>query len=248
MTAHSIASAQSRFPIKNYILNALPEEDFNRLLPHLTVVELIHGQILYRPDEPIEHVYFPNNSTVSIVAMTADGQCVESAVIGREGMAGINVLMGVDAMPNEIIIQLTGDAMQMSTAVIREEFRRSGAMQNLLMRFTHALMIQIGQTTLCNRLHSIDERLSKWLLMSHDRAASDELKLTQEFISFMLGANRARVTMSAIALQNAGFIKYARGNITVTDREGLENFTCACYKGVKEEYDRFTEIIRSGNN
>jgi len=239
MTLNSTALVRSPSTIKNYILNALPEEDFKRLLPHLTVVELPHGQFLYRPDEPIEYVYFPNNSTASVVAMTADGQCVESAVIGREGMAGINVLMGVDSMPNEIIIQLSGDAMQMSTAAIREEFKRGGAMQDLLMRFMHALMIQIGQTTLCNRLHSTDERLSRWLLMCHDRVDSDQLKLTQEFISIMLGANRARVTMSAISLQNAGFIKYARGNITVTNRKGLENFTCACYKGVKEEYDRF---------
>lgn len=203
------------------------------------VVEIFQGQILYGPDEPIEHVYFPNDSTVSVVAMTADGQCVESAVIGLEGMAGINVLMGVDSMPNEIIIQIGGGAMQMTTAAIRKEFKRSGAMQDLLLRFTHALMIQIGQTTLCNRLHSIDERLSRWLLMCHDRSASDQLKLTQEFISIMLGANRARVTMSAIALQNAGFIKYARGNITITNRAGLENFTCACYKAVREEYGRY---------
>lgn len=239
MTASSNHRTQSRFAIDNYILNALPEEDFSRLLPELRAVELPHGQILYAPDEAIEHVYFPNNSTASIVAMTADGQCVESAVIGREGMAGINVLMGVEAMPNEVIVQLGGDALQMSTAAIRREFKRGGAMQDLLLRFTHALMIQIGQTTLCNRLHSIDRRLSRWLLMCRDRAASDQLKLTQEFISIMLGANRARVTMSAIALQNAGFIKYTRGSIVITDREGLENFTCACYKSVKEEYDRY---------
>lgn len=239
MTANSNYSTQSRSAIKNYILKTLPEDDFDRLTPELKAVELLQGQILYAPDEAIEHVYFPNNSTVSVVAMTTDGQCVESAVIGREGMAGINVLMGVDAMPNEIIIQLGGDALQMTTAAVRREFKRGGAMQDLLLRFTHALMIQIGQTTLCNRLHSIDRRLSRWLLMCHDRAASEQLKLTQEFISIMLGANRARVTMSAIALQNAGFIKYARGNIVITDRTGLEKFTCACYKGVKEEYDRF---------
>ena len=239
MTANSIDAPQPRVSIKNYILNALPEANFKRLLPELKSVEISHGQILYAPDEPIEYVYFPNDATVAVVAMTADGQCVESAVIGREGMAGINVLMGVDAMPNEVIVQLGGAALQMTTAAVREEFRRGGAMQDLLLRFTHALMIQIGQTTLCNRLHSIDERLSRWLLMCRDRAASDRLKLTQEFISIMLGANRARVTLSAIALQNAGFIKYARGNITITDRAGLENFTCACYKSVREEYARY---------
>jgi CRP-like cAMP-binding protein len=230
---------QTRLSTKNYILNALPEEDFNRLLPDLTLVKLPHGQILYGPDEPIEYVYFPNNSTVSVIAITADGQSVESGVIGREGMAGINVLMGVDSMPNEIIIQLADDALRMTTAAVRREFKRGGVFQDLLLRFMHALMIQIGQTTLCNRLHSINERLSRWLLMCHDRSETDELKLTQEFLAIMLGANRPRVTMSAIELQSAGFIKYSRGSIIITDREGLEGFTCACYKSVKEEYDRY---------
>ncbi len=176
---------------------------------------------------------------VSVVAMTADGQCVESGVIGREGMAGINVLMGVDSMPNENIIVLADGALRLSTATIRREFKRGGALQDLLLRFMHALMIQIGQTTLCNRLHSTDVRLSRWLLLCHDRSETNELKLTQEFLSIMLGSQRASVAMSAIALQSAGFIKYSRGNITITDREGLEDFTCACYQAVKQEYDRF---------
>lgn len=232
-------STQPRFSIKNYILNALPEEDFNRLLPDLTPVKLPHGQILYRPDEPIEYVYFPNNSVISVVAITADGQCVESGVIGREGMAGFNVLMGVDSMPNENIIQLADGALRMSTAAVRREFKRGGALHDLLLRFMHALMIQIGQTTLCNRLHSTDQRLSRWLLICHDRSETNEMKLTQQFLAIMLGADRARVTMSAIALQSAGYIKYSRGTIVVTDREGLEDFTCACYQSVKQEYDRF---------
>jgi len=236
---NSNPSTQSRLSTKNYILNALPEEDFNRLLPDLTPVKLPHGQILYRPDEPIEYVYFPNNSVLSVVAITADGQSVESGVIGREGMAGVNVLMGVDSMPNENIIQLADGALRMSTAAVRREFKRGGALHDLLLRFMHALMIQIGQTTLCNRLHSTDQRLSRWLLICHDRSETNEMKLTQEFLAIMLGADRARVTMSAIALQNAGYIKYSRGNIVVTDREGLEDFTCACYQSVKQEYDRF---------
>ncbi|MBA4121511.1 MAG: Crp/Fnr family transcriptional regulator [Acidobacteria bacterium] len=236
---NSNPSTQSRLSTKNYILNALPEEDFNRLLPDLTPVKLPHGQILYRPDEPIEYVYFPNNSVISVVAITADGQSVESGVIGREGMAGVNVLMGVDSMPNENIIQLADGALRMSTAAVRREFKRGGALHDLLLRFMHALMIQIGQTTLCNRLHSTDQRLSRWLLICHDRSETDEMKLTQEFLAIMLGADRARVTMSAIALQSTGYIKYSRGNIVVTDREGLEDFTCACYQSVKQEYDRF---------
>ena len=198
----------------------------------LTPVELPHGLILYGPDEPIEYVYFPNDSMISVVAMTSDGQCVESCVIGREGMAGINVLMGVDSMPNENIIQLADGALRMSTAAVRRDFNRGGAFQILLLRFMHALMCQIGQTTLCNRLHVNDERLTRWLLLCNDRPETNELKLTQEFLSIMLGAQRATVTMSAIALQNAGFIKYSRGIITIIDREELENFTCDCYQSV----------------
>jgi len=232
-------SALSRLLVKNHILNALPEEDFNRLLPDLTLVKLTGSQILYRPDEPIEHVYFPNNSVLSVVAMTADGQCVESGIIGREGMAGINVLMGVDSMPNEIIILLAGDALRMSTAVVRREFKRGGALHDILLRFMHALMIQIGQTVLCSRLHTIEQRLSRWLLLCNERAEKNELKLTQEFLAIMLGVNRPSVTMSAIALQSAGYIKYSRGLIIITDREGLEDFTCACYQVIKQEYDRF---------
>ncbi len=228
-----------RLSTKNYILNALPEEDFNRLLPDLKPVYLPHGQVLYSPDEPIEYVYFPNNSVLSVVAITADGQSVESGVIGREGMAGINVLMGVDSIPNQNIIALADSALQTSTAAVRREFKRGEALHDLLLRFMHALMMQIGQTSLCNRLHANEERLSRWLLMCHDRSETNELRLTQEFLSIMLGANRSSVTMSAIALQNAGYIKYSRGLITVINRQGLEDFTCDCYQANKQEYDRF---------
>ncbi len=239
MPENSDSPTQMRLSTKNYILNALPEEDFNRLLPDLMLVKLPHGQFLYRPNEPIEYVYFLNNSMTSVVANTADGQSVESGVIGSEGMAGINVLMGVDSMPNQNIIALSGDALRMPTAVVRREFKRCEALHDLLLRFTHALMIQIGQTTLCNRLHTNEERLSRWLLMCRDRSETDELKLTQEFLAIMLGANRSSVTISAITLQSAGYIKYSRGLITVLDRQGLEDFTCHCYQAIKQEYDRF---------
>jgi len=154
-------------------------------------------------------------------------------------MAGFNVSMGVDSMPSENIIQIADGALRMSTAAVRREFKQGGAFQDLLLRFMHALMCQIGQTTLCNRLHVNDERLSRWLLLCHDRSETNELKLTQEFLSIMLGAQRATVTMSAIALQNAGFIKYSRGIISIIDRKGLEDFTCDCYQSVKQVYDRF---------
>ena len=238
MTTDSSHSAKSQNSTGNHILNALPPEDFERLLPDLEVMDMPSGKILYHPDEPIDYVYFPDTAMISVVTMTAEGQSVEAGVIGREGVAGFNILMGVDSMPNENIVQLPGSGRRLATATLKREFERGGALQKLALRFIHAVMIQLGQSTLCNRLHSNEERLSRWLLMSHDRATSNELKLTQEFLAIMLGANRATVTLSAIALQSAGYIKYARGQITVTNRCGLEDFTCVCYSAVKREYDR----------
>lgn len=239
MSENSSLSTQPRLSTQNCILNALPKEDFERLLPDLEEVNLALGQVIYRVEEPIEYVYFPNNAVISVIANTAEGQCVEVGVIGREGITGIDVLMGADSTLNENIIQYPDDALRINTAAIKKEFKRAGAFHDLSLRFIRLLMIQISQTALCNRLHTVEERLSRWLLMCHDRAEADELTLTQEFLGYMLGTNRATVTVSAIALQSAGFIKYSRGLITVVDRKGLEDFACDCYKTVKQEYDRF---------
>lgn len=228
-----------RLSTTNYILNALPDEDFERLLPDLEPIELKLGQVLYRPEEPIEYVYFPNNTMISVIAMTTKGQSAEIGIIGREGMCGMDVLMGSDSTLNEHIVQHPNGALRINTNAVRREFKRVGALHDLLLRFTRLMMIQIGQTALCNRLHTVDERLARWLLLCRDRSGTDELQLTQEFLSIMLGTNRATVTMSAIALQSAGFIKYARGHIVIKDREGLEDFTCECYQIVKKEYDQF---------
>ena len=238
MPKKTVSDNQSRPLTRNYILNNLPKEDFERLSPELEFLDMPHGKVLYRPEQLIDYVYFPNTSMVSIVNMTQQGQSVEAGTIGWEGMAGFNVLMGVDSMPNENVVQLSGDGLRMSTQVIKQEFQKNGAFKDLILHFIHALMVQMGQTSLCNRLHSNEERLSRWLLISHDRAASDELELTQEFLGVMLGSNRATVTLSAIALQSAGFIKYSRGRIKIIDRKGLENFTCDCYQAVKNEYNR----------
>ena len=227
----------SSLSTSNQILNALPRDEHERLLPFLESVKLTHGQIISRPHEPITHVYFPNHAMISVVSNLAQGQSVEIGVVGREGMSGIDVLMGVDSTPNESMVQLPDGALRMQTAVIREEFKRGGALQDLLMRYTRTLLIQVSQSAVCNRLHSVVERLSRWLLMSQDRAESDDLPLTQEFIAMMLGTRRSGVTEAAIALQGDGYIRYWRGHITILDRPGLEDFTCECYAIIKAEFD-----------
>ncbi len=239
MPEDSSASTQSRLSTNNLILNALPEEDFKRLLPDLESVKLKLGQVLYRTEDLISHVYFPDNSMVSVIAMTAEGQCAEVGVIGREGIIGMDALLGADSTLNENIVQHADGALRININAIKTEFKRTGALHDLLLRFTHLLMIQISQTALCNRLHSLEERLARWLLLCRDRTGTDELQLTQEFLAAMLGANRATVTLSAIALQSTGYIKYRRGHITITDHEGLKDFSCDCYQTVKREYDRF---------
>ena len=224
--------------IKNQFLNALPEEDFRRLAVHLEAVDLPSGRFIYHALEPITHVYFPSDAVASIVANTSAGRSTEIGIIGREGAVGLDVLMSVDSSPNECMIQIPGDGWRIPTAALREEFKRCGTIHVALLRFIHKLITQISQTTLCNRLHPIEERLSRWLLMSHDRVDGDEIKLTQEFIATMLGTNRPSVSISANSLQQLGLIKYSRGTITVSNRKGLEKLTCECYQIVRNEYNR----------
>lgn len=241
MLIKSNPAAQPSLTTKNSILNALPTEDLERLLPEPESFEMPDGKILYYPDEAINYVYFPDTAMISVVTITEQGQSVEAGVVGWEGIAGFNVLMGVDSMPNENIVQLPGSGWRLPAAAVKREFKRCGALHDLCLRFMHAMMIQLAQIAVCNRLHSNEERLSRWLLMSRDRSETNELKLTQEFLAIMLGANRSSVTMSAIALQSAGYIKYTRGLITVLDREGLEDFSCDCYKAIRREYAELPE-------
>ncbi len=231
-------SNKSIIVTENEILNALPEEDFARISAHLQAVELPSGRFLYQSLQPITHVYFPNDAVASIVANTSAGRSTEVGIIGREGAVGLDVLMSVDASPNECMIQIPGDGWRIPTAAIRDEFKLGGAVHVSFLRFIHKLIIQISQTTLCNRLHPIEERLSRWLLMSHDRVNGDEISLTQEFIATMLGVHRPIVSISAGILQAKGYIKYSRGHIIVLDRQGLEKLTCECYQIVKNEYNR----------
>ncbi len=228
----------SQLSIKNHILKALPDEDYKRLFPDLERVELPLGKFIYRAEEKIKYVYFPENAMISVVANTPQGQSVEVGVIGREGASGLNALLGVDTALNDTMIQLPDGAFKISTTALLKEFRRAGALHDLMLRSLYNYIAQISQTALCNRLHSIEERLARWLLMCHDRSENDNLKLTQEFLSIMLGAQRASITIAAITIQAAGYIKYSRGNIKILDREGLEDFTCGCYQIVADEIKR----------
>lgn len=234
-------TTQTPLKTRNLILNSLPKKDLEHLHDYLKPVELALGQVLYRPNEPIKYVYFPENSMASVVATTASGQCAEVGVVGREGIVGVNVLLGVDSIANECFIQNADGALRMETKIARQVFREGGAFQDASLRFINSLMMQISQTALCNRLHSIEERLCRWLLMCHDRVEKNKLTLTQEFLSIMLGVNRPSVTTTAVILQGAGLIKYARGLIIIIDRQGIEDLACDCYQTVKDENDRLSK-------
>jgi CRP-like cAMP-binding protein len=228
----------SRLPITNQILAQLPTEEYERLAPHLELATLSVGDVLYYPQDPVSHVYFLNRGTVSIIATFADGDGIEVGVVGNEGMFGLNVVLGSKTTPHEAIVQQMGEAWRAPASVVMEEFRKGGQLHDLLLRYTQAFMIQIAQTAACNRSHPLDGRLARWLLMSHDRAMTDELQLTHEFIAVMLGTRRAGVSEAAGKLQNDGVIKYKRGRIRIINRRGLESISCECYPIVKREFDR----------
>lgn len=222
----------------NQILAALPSEDYERLAPHLAPVDLSSGQLLYHADQRIEHVYFPINSMISLVSQLSDGTQVEVGVTGFEGMVGLPVLLGVDRSPHECMTQIPDGALRARAEVIKSEFKLGGALQELLLRYTQSLMLAVSQVATCNRVHLIEERLARWLLMSHDRCPLEVLPLTHDFLAMMLGTRRAGVTQAAVLLQAEGVITYNRGRVSITDRNGLENYACECYKIVKADFDR----------
>jgi CRP-like cAMP-binding protein len=230
-------TAQSA-PIQNKILAALSAKEYARLSPHLELVSLPLGQILYKTEDRIKYVYFPNSGVVSFVAHMKEGASIEVGLAGREGMVGIPILFGDDVSQNEAIVQIADGAMRMKASVLTEELERDGELKSLLMRFALALMKQVSQTAACNRNHHIGQRLARWLLTCHDRVKGDELRLTQEFIAEMLGTRRSGVSEAATMLQEGGLIRYARGNIKILDRAGLEKFACECYATVKQASDR----------
>lgn len=217
---------------KNSILAALPVDDYERIALSLTPISFELGQVLYEPDEQIHQVYFPITTITSLITILEDGSTVEAGIIGYTGMVGIPVVLGAESSPSRAVTQHLGDALMMPVAALKEELRRGGQLQELLLLFTHTLFTQVSQTAACNRLHTVEERLARWLLMIHDRTQEDEFMLTQEFIATMLGSRRAGVTVAAGALATAGLIRYKRGHISIVDREGLEDAACECYKSV----------------
>lgn len=225
-------------PKDNRILAALQSEEMERLLPHMEQVELRLGEVLSRPNEPIKHVYFPHRGTISIVSILEDGSQIEVGVIGNEGMYGMPVALGTDTSPLLAVVQLAGGATRMSADVLREEVGRCGRLHKLLLRYGHAFFIMVAQNAACNRHHPLDGRLCRWLLQGQDRTKSDELELTHEFLSVMLGVRRAGISEAASRLQDQGLISYKRGRVHILDRQGLEAATCECYEVVKKEFDR----------
>ena len=222
----------------NRILQALPADEFERLQPDLTRVDLKLGTIINRPYEPIPYVYFPENSMISVVASTPDGELAEAGVIGCEGLLGLAIVLGTDMTTHENMVQLPGSAYRMSSQALRTHFEEGGILRDLLLKFTYAHLTQLSQTALCNRLHLIDQRLARWILMAHDRAGADVLPLTQEVLAIMLGVQRPTVSGVAIELKKKGYINYSRGRLTVVARQKLEGLACECYEVVRDEYER----------
>lgn len=230
--------AATHGPRQNHLLAALPATDFERLQPHLKLIPLPLGEALYEPGIVLRYLYFPTNSIVSLLYVMADGASAEIAVVGNEGVIGVSLFMGGETTPSRAVVQSAGHAYRLPGQVLKEEFTRGGEMQHLLLRYTQALLTQMAQTAVCNRHHSLDQQLCRWLLLSLDRLPTNELVMTQELIANMLGVRREGVTEAAGNLQEAGLIQYSRGRITVLDRPGLEARTCECYAVVKRECDR----------
>ena len=225
-------------PKTNHLLAALPAPEWKRLLPHIEAVELPLGMVLYESGSILSHVYFPATSIISLLYVMEDGDSAEIAVVGNEGVVGISIFMGGGSTPSRAVVQSAGHGFRLKADFMRDEFQRNGPVMHLFLRYTQALITQMAQTAVCNRHHSLDQQLCRWLLLSMDRLHGNELVMTQELIANMLGVRREGVTEGATKLQRAGLIRYARGRITVLDRPGLEQRTCECYRVVKKEYDR----------
>jgi CRP-like cAMP-binding protein len=230
--------ATSSDPLQNRLLAALPPEEWARWRPALEPVDMPLGAVLYESGMTMSHVYFPTTSIVSLLYVLKDGASAEIAVVGHEGIVGISLFMGGETTPSRSVVQSAGQGFRMRGHLLKEEFSRSGPVLHLLLRYTQALITQMAQTAVCNRHHSLDQQLCRWLLLSLDRLHTPELVMTQELIANMLGVRREGVTEAAANLQRAGLIKYRRGHITVVDRKGLEQRTCECYSVVQKEYQR----------
>ena len=232
-------------PKSNHLLAALPEVEWTRWLPQLEAIKLPLGEVLYESGRKQTHIYFPTTAIVSLLYVLESGASAEIAVVGNEGAVGISLFMGGESTPSRAVVQSAGQGFRLRADVIKGEFNRSGPVMHVLLRYTQALITQMTQTAVCNRHHSLDQQLCRWLLLSLDRLRGNELVMTQELIANMLGVRREGVTDGALKLQKAGLIRYARGHITVLDRKGLEERTCECYAVVKKEYDRLLPDLQA---
>jgi CRP-like cAMP-binding protein len=238
----AIKSIQN-IPKQNQILAALPADIFERISPHLELISLQRGAVLYEAGSQLQNVYFPTNAILSLQYVMENGASAEIAGIGKEGVLGVSLFMGGSNMPSRAAVQTTGSAYRLQARWVVDEFnraggRRSGALQNLMLRYTQALLTQMSQTAACNRHHSVEQQLCRWLLSTLDRLPSNEMSITQELIASMLGVRREGITETAGNLQRAGLISYRRGHITIVDRIKLESYACECYGVVKKEFDR----------
>ena len=228
----------SQNPRKNHLLASLAGDEWQRWLPLLEHVELPLGHVLHESGKTLSHVYFPTTAIVSLLYVLENGASAEIAVVGNEGLVGVSLFMGGGSTPSRAVVQSAGQGFRLKAKTMKDEFDRGGPVLHLLLRYTQALITQMAQTAVCNRHHSLDQQLCRWLLLSLDRLEGAELVMTQELIANMLGVRREGVTEGASKLQNAGLITYSRGHITVLDRPGLEQRTCECYLVVKKEYSR----------
>lgn len=232
-------------PEHNELLAALHPAERARIYPYLQRVAMPLGMVLYEPGDVLRHVYFPIDCIVSLLYVTENGDSAEISVVGNEGLVGIALFMGGESTPSRAIVQSEGSAFRLTSRRLKDEFRRHGHMQLQLLRYTQSLLTQMAQTAVCNRLHSVDQQLCRWLLLSHDRLPSNQLSMTQELIASMLGVRREGVTIAAAKLQKLGAIRYSRGIVAILDRQQLEHLCCECYAVVKKESDRLRPKVAS---
>ena len=230
-------------PSQNHLLSALPKDEFEKLVSHLQLVPMQLGQTLYEPGGQLQYAFFPTTAIVSLQYVMESGASSESAGVGNEGVVGISLFMGGDTTSSSAVVQTAGHAYRLERRLMKAEFERGGFMQRLLLRYTQALMTQMSQTAACNRHHSLEQRLSRWLLLTLDRVSTAEFVVTHELVASMLGVRREGVSEAASKLQNAGYIRYRRGHIAVLERDGLESRTCECYQVVKKEMSRLLDDV-----
>ncbi|WP_017319285.1 Crp/Fnr family transcriptional regulator [Mastigocladopsis repens] len=230
--------AKDSVPIQNRLLGALPASEYQRLVPHLELVTLPLHQVLYEPNEPITHVYFPHQAVISLITTMEDGSTIEVGLVGSEGMVGLPVILGGNITNNQAFVQIPDAGMRMDANIFKTEFHRGGELQRLLLRYCQALLTQVSQSAACNRFHTIEERLARWMLLVQDCVDLEEFPLTQQFIAEMLGTRRSGVTVAAGTLQQAGMLRYTRGKITIVNREALEATACECYRVISDEFSR----------